>query len=299
MHGIWVLGVSVVIGLLGVVASPASADDLGPIRVDVERALPEDALDRVLASPPLVFRGAPRRGSLVYRERVNGVVLIASTNTVGTGVVVSEQGDIITNEHVVRDAHKARGDEWVAVWFKPSNGVRPAKSDFLLARILQRNQRRDLAHIQLTQFRSPPRCPALARKYSRSVIRRPTSGPSARASCLRFERTMSGSIRTAFCGARRRFRLKLPSIPATPVVLYSMTKARWLALWSARQRRPTACTSRSRLSTSASFCGVETPDETRSAFLDGVSPCVLTARPQSSSTIRSRMRATRSRIDGP
>jgi len=152
MHGIWVLGVSIVIGLLSVVVSPASADDLGPIRVNVERALPEDALDRVLASPPLVFRGAPRRGSLVYRERVNGVVLIASTNTVGTGVVVSEQGDIITNEHVVRDAHKARGDEWVAVWFKPSNGVRPAKSDFLLARILQRNQRRDLAHIQLTQL---------------------------------------------------------------------------------------------------------------------------------------------------
>jgi S1-C subfamily serine protease len=152
MHGIWVLGVSVVIGLLGVVASPASADDLGPIRVDVERALPEDALDRVLASPPLVFRGAPHRGSLVYRERVNGVVLIASTNTVGTGVVVSEQGDIITNEHVIRDAYKARGDEWVAVWFKPSNGARPAKSDFFLARILQRNQRRDLAHVQLAQL---------------------------------------------------------------------------------------------------------------------------------------------------
>ena len=152
MHGIWVLGVSVVIGLLGVVASPASADDLGPIRVNVERALPEDALDRVLASPPLVFRGAPHRGSLVYRERVNGVVLIASTNTVGTGVVVSEQGDIITNEHVIRDAYKARGDEWVAVWFKPSNGARPAKSDFFLARILQRNQRRDLAHVQLAQL---------------------------------------------------------------------------------------------------------------------------------------------------
>jgi len=105
-----------------------------------------------LASPPLVFRGAPHRGSLVYRERVNGVVLIASTNTVGTGVVVSEQGDIITNEHVIRDAYKARGDEWVAVWFKPSNGARPVKSDFFLARILQRNQRRDLAHIQLAQL---------------------------------------------------------------------------------------------------------------------------------------------------
>jgi len=140
------------IGLLGIAVSPAFADDLGPIRVEVERALPEQAVDRSLASPPLVFRGTPPRGAIVYRERVNGVVLIASTTTVGTGFVVSGQGDIITNEHIIRDAHKARGDEWVAVWFKPSTGVRPAKSDFLLARILQRSQRRDLAHIQLAQL---------------------------------------------------------------------------------------------------------------------------------------------------
>src|SRR6266498_3525218 len=136
MHGIWMLRVSVGIGLLGLAVSPAFADDLTSVRLDLEHALPEQALDRVLASPPLVFRGMPPRGSMIYRERVNGVVLIASTNTVGTGVVVSEQGDIVTNEHIVRDAHRARGDEWVAVWFKPSDGVRPAKSNFLLARVL-------------------------------------------------------------------------------------------------------------------------------------------------------------------
>src|SRR5262245_4763749 len=135
MHRIWMLRVSLGIGLLGITVSPASADDLSQIRVDLERALPEQVVDRSLASAPLVFRGAPPRGTMVYRKRVNGVVLIASTTTVGTGVVVSGQGDIITNEHIIRDAHKARGDEWVAVWFKPSNGgVRPAKSDFLLAR---------------------------------------------------------------------------------------------------------------------------------------------------------------------
>lgn len=139
-------------GLLYVAVLPAAAEDLQPVRVNLERALPEQALERFFASPPLVFRGAPPRGSMVYRERVNGVVLIASTNTVGTGVVVSEHGDIVTNEHIVRDAHKARGDEWVAVWFKPSNDVRPAKSNFLLAKVLQRNQRRDLAHIQLAQL---------------------------------------------------------------------------------------------------------------------------------------------------
>jgi hypothetical protein len=73
---------------------------------------------------------------MVYRERVNGVVLIASTNTVGTGVVVSGQGDIVTNEHIVQDAHKARGEERVPVWFKPSKGVRPAKRSFLLAKVI-------------------------------------------------------------------------------------------------------------------------------------------------------------------
>src|SRR5712692_11687462 len=140
------------IGLLCAVVLPASADDLKPVRIDLERTLPEQALERVFAAPPLVFRGVPPRAPAVYRERVNGVVLIASTNTVGTGVVVSEHGDIITNEHIVRNAHRARGDEWVAVWFKPSDGVRPAKSNFLLARVLQRNQRRDLAHIQLAQL---------------------------------------------------------------------------------------------------------------------------------------------------
>ena len=152
MHGLWMRRVRVGIGLLGLAVSPAVADDLASVRLDLEHALPDQALDRVFVSPPLMFRGTPPRGSMIYRERVNGVVLIASTSTVGTGVVVSGKGDIVTNEHVIRNAYKARGDGWVAVWFRPSNGVRPAKSEFLLARIIQSDQRRDLAHIQLAQL---------------------------------------------------------------------------------------------------------------------------------------------------
>jgi S1-C subfamily serine protease len=113
--------------------------------------LPQQELERLFGAPTLVFRGAPPRGPLIYRERVNGVVLIASTKTVGTGVLVSAAGDIVTNEHIVREAHKARGEEWVAVWFKPPNGARPLKDNFLLAKVVQVNQRRDLAHIRLAQ----------------------------------------------------------------------------------------------------------------------------------------------------
>jgi S1-C subfamily serine protease len=137
-------------GVLAVAVFSAAADELAPIRDAVERSLSEPAFERMIVSPPLVFR-APPRGSAVYRDRVNGVVLIASTKAVGTGVLVSAQGDIVTNEHVVRDAHRAQGAEWIAVWFRPSNGARPVKSSFLLARVLRRNEQRDLAHIRLVQ----------------------------------------------------------------------------------------------------------------------------------------------------
>ncbi len=137
--------------LLAAAALGAGAEDLAPIRADVERALPRHALDPLFASPQLTFRGAPSRGPAVYHERVNGVVLLASTKAVGTGVVVSAQGDIVTNEHVVRDAHRAQGGEWIAVWFKPADGARPTRDHFLLARVVQRNARRDLAHVRVAQ----------------------------------------------------------------------------------------------------------------------------------------------------
>ena len=131
--------------------APASNDELTPIRADVAAGLPAEALDPFFAQPQLTFRGVPARGPLVYRERVNGVVLIASTKTIGSGVVVSTNGDIVTNEHVVREAYRARGDDWIAVWFKPPNGARPAKDQFLLGKVVQRDARRDLAHVRLVQ----------------------------------------------------------------------------------------------------------------------------------------------------
>jgi S1-C subfamily serine protease len=143
-----------VISLLAVLwtgGALASGDDLASIRLDLQQALPRESLAQLLSSPPLVFRSVPPRGSVIYRERVGGVVLIASTNAVGTGVLVSDQGDIVTNDHIVQASHRARGHEWIAVWFKPPSGVRPVPEDFLLARVLQRDSRRDLAHLRLVQ----------------------------------------------------------------------------------------------------------------------------------------------------
>lgn len=141
---------------VGLPAMLASGEDLRSIRAEVDRKLPREALAMLDAPPPLLFRGVPPRGTAVYRERVNGVVLIASTSAVGTGVLVSADGDIVTNEHVVHRAHRSRGEEWVAVWFKPPQDVRPAVSSFVLARVVQRNQRRDLAHLRLAQLAPEP-----------------------------------------------------------------------------------------------------------------------------------------------
>ena len=145
----------IAIAMLCVARVPAVAEDLTSIHADIDRALPHQTLERLFSSPPVVFRGSPLRGPVVYRERVNGVVLIASTTSVGTGVLVSAEGDIVTNEHIVRDAHKAQGGEWVAVWFKPAAGARPAKGGFLLARVQRTNPRHDLAHVRLAHAVPP------------------------------------------------------------------------------------------------------------------------------------------------
>jgi S1-C subfamily serine protease len=148
---VWLSIIAIVIGVLGGGLMPLSADDLRAIRAQIQQALPQQDLDRYFSAPPLVFRGAPARGGTIYRDRVNGVVLLASTKAVATGVLVSADGDIITNDHIVQDAHRTDGGDWVAVWFKPPPGVRADLGNFLLARVVQRNPRRDLARLRLAQ----------------------------------------------------------------------------------------------------------------------------------------------------
>ena len=142
---------AIALALLGGAVAPLSADDLTPVRVGLEGVLQQQTLERFFAEPPLVFRGAVGRGGTVYRDRVNGVVLLASTKTVGTGVLVSGKGDIVTNDHIVHDAYRARGDDWIAVWFKPPPGMRADRGNFLLARVVQRDPGHDLARLRLAQ----------------------------------------------------------------------------------------------------------------------------------------------------
>ena len=129
-----------------------AADDLDAVRAEVERALPQQALAGIAVPPPLIFRRSLTPVDLIYNQRVDGVVLLASTKSVATGVLVSETGDIITNDHIVQHAQRVGADDWIAVWFRPSSPSQATPlGNFLLARVVQREPGRDLARLRLAQ----------------------------------------------------------------------------------------------------------------------------------------------------
>ena len=141
------------LALLVALAGSAAALDLEAIHAELERALPREALEALGAPPPLVLRRAISPREAIYNQRVDGVVLLASTRTVATGVLVSEAGDIVTSDHLVQRAHRAAGEDWIAVWFHPSTPAAPAAAlpGFVLARVVHRDPRRDLARLRLAQ----------------------------------------------------------------------------------------------------------------------------------------------------
>lgn len=142
-------GLLLMIALLLSQEPVARADDLSDVRKEVRSALSTAGIERILASPPITLRGSANRGSIVYQERVHSVVLIGTRDAFGAGAVISPRGDIITNEHVVQNAHRARDAAWVAVWFKPANGSGVEIDKFLLARVTLKNPERDLAVVRL------------------------------------------------------------------------------------------------------------------------------------------------------
>jgi S1-C subfamily serine protease len=146
--------VAVAVMALAAVAPGVPAEDLDAVRSEVEQTLPKRTLDDIVVPMRLSVRSAhTKRGPAIYERHVDGVVLIASTKTVATGVLVSEHGDIVTNDHIVEHAQRVGGEAWLAVWFRPPPGMSSSlgSGSFLLARVVQRESRRDLARLRLAQ----------------------------------------------------------------------------------------------------------------------------------------------------
>jgi S1-C subfamily serine protease len=96
--------------------------------------------------------GAATRGAAdtrIYQAASSAVVLIVTDEALGSGVLISPDGRIVTNLHVVGDH-----DE-VGVIFKPAvEGASVEKADVHRAKVLRRDEVADLALIQVSEVPS-------------------------------------------------------------------------------------------------------------------------------------------------
>jgi len=79
----------------------------------------------------------------IFEDSAPAVVYIETTLGHGTGGLVSNDGLIFTNSHVVGDAKK------VYVYFMPKNSGKYSKEDFKIGMVVNNNKRSDLALIKL------------------------------------------------------------------------------------------------------------------------------------------------------
>ncbi len=104
-------------------------------------------LDGVRPDGRSVTRGAAE--SKVYEQASPAVVLIVTPAGVGSGVVISADGQIVTNLHVAGEF------ETVGVIFKPAQeGASVAKAEIHKAKVLRRDEPADLALVKLDSL--PP-----------------------------------------------------------------------------------------------------------------------------------------------
>jgi S1-C subfamily serine protease len=93
------------------------------------------------------FRGA--KEAKIYQVAAPSVVLILTSKGIGSGVLLSADGQVLTNWHVVGE------EELVGVVFKPQvEGAEIKKTDVKIARVTKTDQLADLALIQVPEV--PP-----------------------------------------------------------------------------------------------------------------------------------------------
>ncbi|MFN4175971.1 S1C family serine protease [Phenylobacterium sp.] len=102
------------------------------------------ALSRLKPEGQAATRGAAE--TRIYQKASPAVVLIVTRDGLGSGALISADGKILTNLHVVDDA------EVVGVIFKPAvEGAAIGKGDVRRARVIRRDELTDLALVQVEE----------------------------------------------------------------------------------------------------------------------------------------------------
>lgn len=134
-------------GLLGRPVPQISGAASGGVPKDVSApgragASVAQRLGRVQADAAASLRGAAE--TKIYQQASPAVVLIISQDGYGSGALISADGQIITNAHVVGDAKS------VGVIFKPkAEGAQVSKIDAVTAKVIKRDDISDLALIKV------------------------------------------------------------------------------------------------------------------------------------------------------
>jgi len=106
-----------------------------------------EVFDRAEAKPKLKLRGVA--GANLYTKIAPSVVLIVSEDGIGTGSIISDDGLILTNWHVVED------NTHVRIAFMPTGlGADVKESDIADARVIHVQKDKDLALLQILNYNS-------------------------------------------------------------------------------------------------------------------------------------------------
>jgi S1-C subfamily serine protease len=116
------------------------------------------AIKLALAKEPIIRSGP---GVTIFRSAAPAVVLIRTDKSTGSGVVISQRGEVLTNWHVLD------GAKFIAIITKPPAGQRLNPGDVYEARLLKYDQIADLALIQFQ--RTPPNLALLRTADERSI----------------------------------------------------------------------------------------------------------------------------------
>jgi S1-C subfamily serine protease len=107
--------------------------------------LPTSDLSKIARSQVSELTAGTRsaKDAQIYRIISPSVVLILTKDGLGSGALISQSGDIITNWHVVR------GDVSVAVVYKPAvEGREPTRDDIKLGQVIRYDEIADLALVK-------------------------------------------------------------------------------------------------------------------------------------------------------
>jgi len=131
--------------LLLVAVQPVYGQDLRDTFLDVAKR--ELGKARIAEAPVVIGKRSPI-GPQLYRRVVDSVILVVTKDAIGSGVVVTQKGHILTNWHVAGDYEVvgvvARSQELL-------KGIGQLRKEHItLARVLATDPRRDLALLYVT-----------------------------------------------------------------------------------------------------------------------------------------------------